>query len=57
MCWITGGHIIHSPIEGLLPPTSTATTSLQNSASEAAGVQVHATTPNILFTGHQALMH
>ena len=48
-CWITGGHTIHPPIEGLLPPTGTEPTLFRNSASKAAGLQVHATTPGIRF--------
>ena len=44
--WITGGHTIHTPIEGLLPPTGTEPTPFRNSASRVAGLQVHATTPD-----------
>ena len=33
MCWITGGHTIHPPIEGLLPPTGIESTPFQNSAT------------------------
>ena len=44
LCWITGGHTIHPPIEGLLPPTGTEPTPFRNSASKVAGLQVHATT-------------
>ena len=43
-CWITGGHIIHPPIDGLLPPTDIEPTPFRNSASKVAGLQVHATT-------------
>ena len=43
-CWITGGHTIHPPIEGLLPPTGIEPTPFRNSASKVAGLQVHATT-------------
>ena len=46
-CWITGGHTIHPPIEGLLPPTGIEPTPFRNSASKVAGLQVHATTPGI----------
>ena len=42
-CWITGGHTIHSPIEGLVPPTGIEPTSFQNLASKVAGLQTHAT--------------
>ena len=45
--WVTGGHTIHPPIEGLLPPTGIEPTSFRNSASKVAGLQVHATTPGI----------
>ena len=44
-CWITGGHTIHPPIEGLLPPTGIEPTPFRNSASKVAGLQVPATTP------------
>ena len=33
-CWITGGHSIYPPIEGLLPPTGIEPTLFQNSASD-----------------------
>ena len=39
-----GGHTIHPPIEGLLPPTGIEPTSFRNLASKVAGLQVHATT-------------
>ena len=45
-CWITGGHTIHPPIEGLLPPIGIEPTLFRNSASKVAGLQVHATTPS-----------
>ena len=44
-CWITGGHTIHPPIEGLLPPSGTEPTQFRNSPSKVPGLQVHATTP------------
>ena len=43
--WITVGHTIHSPIEGLLPPTGIEPTPFRNPASKVAGLQVHATIP------------
>ena len=46
MYWITVGHTIHPPIEGLLPPTGIEPTPFQNLASKVAGLQVHATIPN-----------
>ena len=30
LCWITGSHTIHLPIEGLLPPTGTEPTPLKD---------------------------
>ena len=54
LSWITGGDTIHPPIEGLLPPTGIEPTPFRNSASEVAGLQVHATTPgarNYSITG------
>ena len=45
MCWITGGHTIHSPIEGLLLATGVEPTLFRKSAPKVAGLQVHATTP------------
>ena len=30
LCWITGSHTIHLPIEGLLPPTGTEPTPLED---------------------------
>ena len=48
-CWITGGHTIHPPIEGLLPPTGIEPTPFRNSASKVAGLQVHATTPGLKY--------
>ena len=44
-CWITDGHTIHPPIEGLLLPTGIEPTSFRNSASKVAGLQMHGTTP------------
>ena len=44
-CWITGGHTIHPPIEGLLPPRDIEPTPFQNSTFKVAGLQVHDTTP------------
>ena len=40
--WITGGHTIYPPIEGLLPPTGIEPTPFRNSASKVAELQVHA---------------
>ena len=45
LCWITSGHSIYSPIEGLLPLTRMEPTPFLNSASKVAGLQGHATTP------------
>ena len=42
--WITGGHTVHPPIEGLLPPTVMEPTTFRNLASKVSGLQVHATT-------------
>ena len=47
MYWVTGGHTIHPPNEGLLPPTGFEPIPFQNSASKVAGLQLHATTPVI----------
>ena len=47
LCWITGGHTVHPPIEGLLPPTGIEPTPFQNSFLKVAGLRVHATTPGI----------
>ena len=44
-CWITGGHTIHPPIEGLLPLTSIEPTPFRNSAFKVAGLQVHVNAP------------
>ena len=44
-CWITGGHTIHPPMEGLLSPTGIEPTPFRNLACKVAGLQVHATTP------------
>ena len=49
LCWITGGYIIHPPIEGLLSPTGTESTPFRNSASNVAGLQVHNTTPGYYY--------
>ena len=46
LCWIRDGHTIHSPIQGLLPPSGAEPTLFQNSVSKLAGLQVHATTPD-----------
>ena len=43
----TGGHIIHPPLERLLPITGFEPTPFRNSASKVGGLQVHATTPII----------
>ena len=50
--WITRGHTIHPPIEGLLPQTGIEPTPFRNSASKVAGLQVDATagTCQILFS-------
>ena len=44
---MTGGHTMHPPIEGLLPPTGIELTPFQDSASKVAGLQVHTTTPGL----------
>ena len=44
-CWITGGHTIYLPIDGLLPPTGIEPTPLKISVSKVAGLQVYATIP------------
>ena len=46
-CWITGGHTIHPPIEGLLPPIGIEPTPFQNSASDVDELQVHTVTLSI----------
>ena len=38
-CWITGGHTIHPPIKGLLPPTGIKPIPFRNSASKVTGLQ------------------
>ena len=48
MCWITGGHTIHPPIERLLPQTGTEATLFQSFVSIVPGLQVHATTHLLL---------
>ena len=45
--WITVGHTIHPPIEGLLPPTGIEPTLFQNLAWIVAVLRVHATAPSI----------
>ena len=45
LCWIKGGHTIHPPIKGLIPPTGIEPTPIRNSAFKVVGSQVHATTP------------
>ena len=56
--WITGGHTILPPIEGLLPPTGVEPTLFQNSASEVAGIQVHATKPDFAtITAKHSILH
>ena len=45
MCWITGGHIMHPPIEGVLPPTGIKPTVFEHSKFNIAGLQAHANTP------------
>ena len=49
LCWITVRHTIHPPIKGLLPQTGIEATPFRNSTSNAAGLQVHATTPGLVF--------
>ena len=49
LCWITGGHTIYPPIEGLLPPTGIENTPFRNSPSKVAGLQVHATTTSLTY--------
>ena len=48
-CWITVGHIIYPPIEGLLTPTGIEPTPFPNSTSKVAGLQVYATTIGLKF--------
>ena len=43
MCWITGGHTIHSPIKGLFSSTRIKPIPFQNLASKVAGLQILAT--------------
>ena len=52
MCWITGGHTIQPPFEGLFPLTGIEPTSFQNSASKVTGELVNASIPgfNTLIT-------
>ena len=45
LCWITSGHTIHPPIEGLLVPTGIVPTPFGDLATKGAGLQVHVTTP------------
>ena len=47
LCWITGGHAIHLPIEELLLPSCIEITKLGKSASRVAGLQFHVTTPGL----------
>ena len=46
MFWITGGHTIHPPIEGLLPSTSTEPLPFYNSVPTLVVLQVYATATN-----------
>ena len=41
LCWITDGHTIHPPIEGVLPPYGIRLTLFRNTASKEAGLHVH----------------
>ena len=41
--WITNGHIIHPPVEGLLPPRGVEITKFQNSVFKVARFQMRAT--------------
>ena len=43
--WITGSHIIHPPMEGLLHPTGVEPTPFRNSVFKVATLQIHATIP------------
>ena len=50
-CWITGGHTIHPPIEGMLLPTGIEPTPFRNSASKVKnlyGVSTYALLPWII---------
>ena len=49
-CWIRGGHTIHQPIEGMLPPTGNKPTSFRNSASKGSWITeaCHYTRPILL---------
>ena len=47
LCWITGRHKIHSPTEGLLPPTDVESTVFQNSDSKVVGFHLHAIAPGL----------
>ena len=38
-CWITGGHTIHPPIEGLQPLTGIESTPFRNSVYKVAGLK------------------
>ena len=42
--YLTGGHTIQPPIEGLLPPTGVEPTQFWNSSSKEAVLQAHITT-------------
>ena len=50
LCWITGGHTIHPPIELLLPSTGIDPIPFRHSASKVAGLQVDVTKPGLLYS-------
>ena len=52
LCWISDGHTLRLPIQGLLPPTGIEPTPFRNLASKVAGLQVHATTTWAMFVVH-----
>ena len=56
LCWITGDHTIHPPIERLLPSAGTEPTPFQYSASKVAGLQVHATIPVLFHSRCQLIL-
>ena len=44
LCWITGGHTIHPPVKGMLPPAGAEPTPSRKSTSKDAELQVHVAT-------------
>ena len=47
--WITGGHTIHPPVEGMLPQTGIEPAPFQSSTSKVARLQKHATKPGLVL--------